>query len=164
MSGKLRAQLDAASKASGLALRNLTVLAEQNDPYRWDTPAGHRLARWFKEQIERAVPHGDVHLRAFHYLLIGNALRPDGKPYINNEPNWNFVQKAAKAARWLDYVPFERIRDERNDAPEIYVPEHVIVTGGFGDLSLHCDLDVPSLESVLPRVWASAPKPPQPYR
>ena len=128
-----------------------------------DTPAGHRLAGWFKEQIERAVPYGDVHLRAFHYRLIGSAVRPDGKPYINDESNWDFVQKAAKAARWLGYVPFDRIRDERNAEPELYVPEHSIETG-FGHLSCYCSLDAPSLGSVLPHVWASAPEPQQPYR
>src|SRR3954452_15645772 len=163
MSGLLRARLDAACKASGLRLCDLTVLAAQNDPYRWDTPAGHRLARWVKEQIEHAVPRGDVHLRAFHYLLIGNALRPDSKPYINDEANWDFVQKAAKAARWLGYVPFDRIRDERNAEPEVYVPRHSVETG-FGHLSVYCRLCVPSLEIVLPHVYANAPEPQQPYR
>ena len=163
MSGKLRARLDTACKASGLRLCDLTVLAGQNDPYRWDTAAGHRLGCWFKEQIDRAVPYGGVHLRALHYLLIGNALRPDGKPYVNDDQNWDLVQKAANAARWLGYVPFDRIRDERNADPEVYVPGHSIEIG-FGNLSLYCSLDVPSLGSVLPHIWASAPEPLQPYR
>src|SRR4051794_11248739 len=158
MSGKLRARIDAAAMMHGLGLCDLTVLAAQNDPDRWDTPAGHRLALWFKEQIERAVPYGDVHLRAFHYLLIGNAIRPDSKPHINDETNWDFVQKAAKAARWLGYVPFDRIRDERNGEPEVHVTEHSVETG-FGHLSVYCGLDVPNLESVLPHVWASTPEP-----
>jgi hypothetical protein len=43
------------------------------------------------------------------------------------------------------------------------VPEHSIETG-FGHLSCYCGLDVPSLDSVLPHVWASTPEPRQPYR
>ena len=82
---------------------------------------------------------------------------------INSEPNWDFVQKAAKAARWLGYVPFDRIRDERNAEPEILRPEHPISTG-FGQLYASCLLDVPGLEAVLPYVSASAPEPLQPYR
>jgi hypothetical protein len=30
---------------------------------------------------------------------------------------------AAKAARWLGYVPFSRIIDERNDEPEVWENE-----------------------------------------
>src|SRR4051812_32158613 len=163
MSGKLRARIEAAAMMNGLGLCDLTVLAGQNDPYRLDTPAGHRLARWFQEQIERAVPYGDVHLRAFHYRLIGGPVRPDSKPYINDDSNWDFVQKAAKAARWLGYVPFDRIRDERNAEPEIYVPENSTETG-FGHLSCYCFLDAPSLGNVLPHISAVAPEPRQPYR
>jgi hypothetical protein len=80
VSGKLRDRLDIATKVNGLELCDLTVLAVQNEPYRLDTPTGHQLAAWFMGQIERAVPRGNIHLRAFHYLLIGNALRPDGLP------------------------------------------------------------------------------------
>src|SRR6476659_7983307 len=111
MSGKLRERIADAAVARGRGLGDLTVLAPQNDPYRLDTAAGHRLAKWFKEQIGRAVPYGDVHLRALHYRLIGSGPKPDGKPYVNDDPTWDFVQKAAKAARWLGYVPFDRIRD-----------------------------------------------------
>src|SRR4051794_15929633 len=163
MSGKLGARLDAASKASGLGLCVLTVVAAQNDPDCWDTPAGHRLDLWFKEQIEPAVSYSDVHLRAFHYLLIRNALRPDSKPYTNDEMNWDFVQKGAKAARWIGYVSLGRILVERNAEPEIYVIEHSVETG-FGHLSVYCGVDVSNLESVLPHVWASTPEPLQPYR
>ena len=78
-------------------------------------------------------------------------------------PTWDFVQKAAKAARWLGYVPFDRIRDERNAEPELYVPEHS-TDHGYGSLSASCGLMVPDLEEVLPEVYAIAPEPRQPYR
>jgi hypothetical protein len=34
-------------------------------------------------------------------------------------------ETAAKAARWLGYVPRETIKDERNGAPVIYDPKHI---------------------------------------
>ncbi len=41
---------------------------------------------------------------------------PDGSPYVSNEKCWKVLIDIAKAARWLGYIPFHRIRDERNDA------------------------------------------------
>jgi len=41
-------------------------------------------------------------------------------PYKNDEANWVFLMNSAsKAARWLGYVPFNRIVDERNASPII---------------------------------------------
>jgi hypothetical protein len=106
----------------------LTVLAPQNDPYRTDTPAGHRDAAWFKEQIDRFVPDGRIHLRGLHYQVsvVADVVLPNGTPYTNTDENWTWLQsKAAKAARWLAYVPFEQIVDQRNEPPKIHIPEPV---------------------------------------
>ena len=40
--GPLRRALLEAADESGCRMANLTVLAKQNDPFRVDTPAGHR--------------------------------------------------------------------------------------------------------------------------
>jgi hypothetical protein len=53
----------------------------------------------------------------------------DGTPYTNTDEDWLYMSEvAAKAARWLGLesggVPlFERIIDERNEQPYIYIPE-----------------------------------------
>jgi hypothetical protein len=107
-------------------LADLTVLAAINDPYRFDTIAGHRNAKWFCDQIERVYPNGSTfHLRGCHYLLLGLP-RPDSGVYENNDKCWVWLQgKAADAARWLGYVPFDRFRDGRNDEPKIVEPEEL---------------------------------------
>ena len=56
-------------------------------------------------------------------------------PYANTEADWLWLQSnAAKAARWLGYIPFERIRDARNNAPTVRIhkqpePEPYISVG-----------------------------------
>ena len=121
-------------------MNELTVLATQNDPYRVDTPASHRDAAWFKEQIDRFVPTARIHLRGLHYQVSSAAdvILPNGKPYTNTDKDWTWLQsKAAKAGRWLGYIPFERIVDQRNEPPKIYVsglvspePEWALGDGG----------------------------------
>jgi hypothetical protein len=124
-SGRLRAELERAIAAEGCRLKDLTVLAPQNDPYRVDTPSGHRDGRWFAEMVELKLADGRViHLRGFHYAVLGE-VKPDGKPYTNTEADWVWLQSsAAKAARWLGYVLFERIRDARNNEPVVRIHKH----------------------------------------
>jgi hypothetical protein len=116
------------AKYKGLKTHDLTVLSAQVDPFGRDTPANHRNAQWFKEQIDRFVGDENVHLRGLHYKCIGNVYLPSGgisqgMPYINDRACWLFILDASKAARWLGYVPFSRIFDNRNDPPLIYVPD-----------------------------------------
>lgn len=111
----LRATLDAA----GGPMSALTVLANQNDPFRVDTPAGHRDAQWLRDAITELRLAGPRHLRGLHYVLIGRT-KPNGVPYTNTEQDWLWLSgTAAKSARWLGYVEFDSIVDQRNAAPEI---------------------------------------------
>ena len=102
----------------------LTVLSPQKDPYRLDTAAHHRDGAWFAAQVKRFVlSGGNVHLRGLHYRVVaaGGVLRPEGLPYISDDDAWEFLsEKAAKAARWLGYVPFERIVDGLTPADKIH--------------------------------------------
>jgi hypothetical protein len=106
-------------------MRDLTIL--QRDPYRLDTPANHRNGQWFHEQVARfAGENSRVHLRGAHYLIssAGDVRKPDRKLYLNNDPDWNWLSEhSARAARWLGYVPFERISDERNEEAELYISD-----------------------------------------
>jgi hypothetical protein len=125
----LREVLEEAATLGDYSLGELTVLSQQRGPYRFDTPAGHRDGKWFAEVFERLVPdtNSAVHLRGLHYRIVvaRDVIRPDnGLPYTSTEENWKWLsENAAKAARWLGYVPFERIIDERNESPIILVPE-----------------------------------------
>ena len=100
-----------------------------NDPYRLDTPANHRDGKWFAGQIARFVTQDStVHLRGLHYLIAssGDVVKPaDGRLYVNSDEQWVWLSEhAARAGRWLGYVPFERILDARNDEADLFIPEY----------------------------------------
>ena len=112
---------------TGRRLHTLTVMDPKVDPFRFDIESGHRNGRWFRAAMEatglldRARP---IHLRGAHYAvtqLTPPLIRPDtSRTYVNSfEDWWWFYKYASKAARWLGYVPFERIVDARNEAPII---------------------------------------------
>jgi hypothetical protein len=154
---------------------SLRVMAPQNDPYALDTPVNHRAGQWFADQIERFVRAGrSVHLRGLHYLLASTAIvRPNGSVYVNDIDCWDWLTStAAKAARWLGYVPFDRIHDARNEEP--------IWRAGFAGedfgkpwiercLRIHRgsvhEIEIPDLDSLLPSPVVSADRrPTQAYR
>jgi hypothetical protein len=79
--GTLRLVIKAAKRTTRENLADLTVLSASVDPYRLDTPAGHRTGRWFAEQVERFVPgDGTIHLRGLHYRIssIGTVVKWGG--------------------------------------------------------------------------------------
>jgi hypothetical protein len=161
--GSLRQVLQAA-RAPGVSMTDLTVLAAQNDPYRVDTPAGHRDGAWFAEQFHTAG-RSRLHLRALHYAIISAEHpipKPDGKPYTNTDADWTWLQsRAAKCGRWLGYVPFEAITDERNDPP-------IIRETHRGDpepyVSIGLDIEIPGPDDIEPYVGCIDFEGRQPYR
>jgi hypothetical protein len=127
--GVLASVIRDAARATGLSRDDLTVLAVKNDPYRRDTPKGHRLGRWFAEHFRQLLLSSTarIHLRGFHYVLVsrGDVEKPDGVGYENSDDDFNWLaNEAAKAARWLGYVEFDRIVDNRNAAPVIHRYRH----------------------------------------
>ena len=161
----LRLALEGAAAAARLPLKDLTVLARQNNPFLQDTPVGRRDGQWFADQIARLVPRGVVHLRGLHYRLVAStALKPDGEQYTNTDENWQWLQThPAKAGRWLGYVPFGRIVDERNAPPEVttfdeYGKPYRWISGGC------CGIELPSEVLVLPHAYCSPLAGRQPYR
>jgi hypothetical protein len=118
--GYLRAVLEEACEFEGCSAGELTVLAAQNDPFRVDTPARHRDGQWLAVQAgQLGLGTRMIHLRGLHYMLVsGKVAKPDGKPYTNTERDWVWLsENAAKAARWLGYLPFAQISDHRNSEP-----------------------------------------------
>lgn len=118
--GSLRQALDAARHANKVSMSDLTVLSSGRDPFRLDTPANHRDAAWLAERVADLLPADrTIHLRGLHYTLLG-CPKPDGRVYVNDDGTWTWLsEKAAKAARWLGYLPFGRIVDQRNAAPVV---------------------------------------------
>ena len=74
--------------------------------------------------------------------------KPYGKPYVNDGDCWVWLSDvAAKAARWLGYVGFDRIIDHRNEAPAFYVPDQ---TEPGWRITYGIDVDLPDVEDVVP--------------
>jgi len=164
--GPLRRVLQDA-RGPGVSMKDLTVLATQNDPYRIDTPSGHRDGQWFAEQFEWVREHlPRPHLRDIHYVIstVGREiLKPNGDPYQNTDEDWAWLQsQASKAARWLGYVPFDAIRDNRNDPPLVRptAPMPPIPYFDLGEIKI----EIPSVEELEPRVGCCYFEGRQPYR
>jgi hypothetical protein len=120
--GVLKRALYAHIKSSGTLYSRDAMTVMQNDPYRLDTPANHRDGEWLAEQLERAIgPYRKIHWRGLQYAIVaqGNVRKPNGEIYRNTEEDWVWLSaQAGKAARWLGYIPFERIIDARNAEPD----------------------------------------------
>src|SRR6476620_10436092 len=122
--GILRSILETARKKIDCGLGALTVLSAQVDPYRLDTSSGHRDGEWVAKQFDRAIgKKRPIHWRGLHYALVSTSdlVKPNGERYRNTDEDWTWLSSVAgKAARWLGYIPFERISDNRNAEPIIH--------------------------------------------
>lgn len=148
-------------EATGSSLKSVTVLAPQNDPFRVDTDAGHRDAAWMRDMMAELRLTGPRHLRGLHYAFIGQP-KPNGKPYSNTDADWQWLAGPAKAARWLGYVPFEQIIDQRNDEPEVRLwtppdPRPFVYTG-------EVKIELPDADKLRPRALLAGFTAAQPYR
>lgn len=151
MATNLRLVIEDASASSGHSLSALSVLSDQNDPYRIDTEARRRDGAWLANAIDQHRIKVPVHLRGLHYVLVATSTvrKPDGSLYVNTDECWEWLStRAAKVARWLGYVPFESIVDNRNEEPKLFVPEDFKTT-----VTLEADLDlvIPGVEALIPK-------------
>jgi hypothetical protein len=151
--GVLAERITTAANEVGVSIDALCVLTPGNDPYTaWRR---RREAEWFARLFDRFVAKDATkHLRGFFYLLISSPDRiaaPGGKPLVNDYKHWLALQSASKAARWLGLVPFERIIDERNAPPEIFVPGVTPISSGVGP-GTGCEIP-PTVEAALPSLY-----------
>jgi hypothetical protein len=148
--GILADKIIAEADQIGSSVDDLTVLSRDNDPYTaWRR---RREAEWFAGLFNRLVAaDGTKHLRGFFYLLVSttNLTGLDGNRFVNDYKNWQALQKASKAARWLGLVPFDRIIDERNAPPEIFVPTASPILTSI-DPGGDCDIPA-TAEDALPK-------------
>jgi hypothetical protein len=147
--GVLRRILESA--CADISLSDLTVLSAQVDPYRIDTVAGHRDGAWLAEQLARLYgPAQRAHWRGLHYAIVANGgiRKPNGEIYENTDDDWEWlVTNPAKAARWLGYIPFDRIIDQRNAPPIIHRKAWVRPEA---HLSIGLDVNIPGVEDIEP--------------
>jgi hypothetical protein len=161
--GILRSVLEEARIELGCALKDLTVLSVQVDPYRLDTPAGHQNGAWVAEHLARYVKSTKrIHWRGVHYVFVTKAPRkPDGSIYRNADEDWTWLADVAgKAARWLGYVPFERIIDQRNAAPIIH---HKAWVEPKAFVSVGLDVTIPDVNDLHRQPYAQGFEPRQPF-
>ena len=127
-------QMKAELKASGTRINipDLLAMAPNNDPFFSGAPGQMKKARWFAAIWDEFGFSTGVYLRRIHYRLVSqeNPKKHDGKPYENTEDDWDLLNRAAKAARYLDMVPAELFVDRRN--PEAVVNRHVLQPGQSG--------------------------------
>jgi len=160
--GVLRSVLEKACAKTGNRLGDLTVLSPQVDPYRLDTEAGHRDSQWLAKQLDRAIgKKRRIHWRGLHYVLVStsNLVKPNGDIYVNDDNNWTWlVNVAGKAARWLGYIDFERITDNRNAEPFIHhkacIKPRALITVGV-------DIAIPDISDMEPAPVAEGFEPRQ---
>jgi hypothetical protein len=162
--GLLRAVLETASQKTGRSLSDLTVLSAQVDPYRLDTPSGHRDGSWLAKQLDRAIgKQRRIHWRGLHYALVarGNVVKPNGETFLNNDDDWTWLANVAgKAARWLGYIPFERITDNRNAEPFIH---HKARVKAEMFVSIGLDVTIPDADDLQPQPIAVGFEPRQAF-
>jgi hypothetical protein len=163
--GILRTILEQARHEAGCSLSDLTALSAQVDPYRLDTPAGHRDGKWLARHLNKAIgTTRRIHWRGLHYVLVSGkrpAVKPDGEVYRNTEEDWLWLSGVAgKAARWLGYVPFDRISDNRNAEPIIHRKARVRPEAF---VSIGLDVTVPDADDIEPMAIASGFEPRQAF-
>lgn len=113
------------AQETGYRVTELLALAPQNDPFYMGTEADVTQAAWFAD-IYRRAGYGNgrtPHLRRIHYWTVSQSpavLMPNGLPYENTNKCWEYLIKASKAARYLDYVPLTGITDNKNPTPHIH--------------------------------------------
>jgi hypothetical protein len=55
-------------------------------------------------------------------MILGQQ-KPDATEYVSDEASWSLMENASKCARWLGYLPFDQIADQRNAPPVVRIFE-----------------------------------------
>jgi hypothetical protein len=104
------------------------ILSPGRDPFNI-TPGRRKNAEWAKDLIySHIIPYLNIidikatHIRDIHYIISGvkgnfkdSIVKPDGSPYINDISSWNLLVDALRDARYLKFIPFEILIDNKNE-------------------------------------------------
>ncbi len=138
-----------------------TVMTARTDPYRMDTPANHRVAAWLRDTMDRLGlinPAKPLHNRGIHYAIFKQP-KPDGTPYDTND--WGFLEEASNYARWLGYIEWEQIVDNRNVAPVTRIHDPADPQSW---IAVDAEVRIPDADDLHPRVRIDGYHGTQPYR
>lgn len=115
------AAIKALASAQRRTLKDLLVLTPKRDPFYVGTPAQVEKAQWFVTLWERFAFTARVHLRRVHYRVMspGDIRKADGTLYENTERDWDYLQEASAAARYLGFVNPLAFEDHRNPQPQL---------------------------------------------
>lgn len=111
------------AKENGVRPQDLIALACQNDPFYTGSPGELEKAEWFAGLWRRFGYSRGVHLRRIHYQVVSQnppEIKPNGTVYENTLNDWDYLNLAAKYARYLRLVPAEAFVDRRNPEALIY--------------------------------------------
>jgi hypothetical protein len=146
-----------AIEALGRPLNACTILSPQADPFRLDTVANHRDGEWLRDTMQR-LNIGVIHVRGLHYALLTQP-KPTGEPYTTAD--WEWLIGVTTVARWLGYLSYDRIIDQKNDAPVIRIWKPADPDPYIG---VNYKVQVPDYEDLHPRVGLDGFTGTQPYR
>jgi hypothetical protein len=97
-SGPLAAVLQAARIETRRSMDALTVMSGDTDPYRLDTPAKHRDAQWFAEQVARFIaPDKRIHPRGVFYACVAAGDHENTTGCSSESRNFNRCDRARGA-------------------------------------------------------------------
>jgi hypothetical protein len=111
------------AKTKKCRVQHLLALAPQNDPFYVGQKNQLELASWFKDLWDQFGYTEGVHLRRVHYQVVSQdppICFPNGKPYENTNNCWAALDRASKAARYLDLVNPAAFDDRRNGKPIMF--------------------------------------------
>lgn len=163
----LRRLLEDTAATEGLPMKALTVLSAQVDPFRLDTPTNHRDGAWLARAVDTlGLLDGErmIHERGMHYAIAlapTPFIKPDGTRYENNDDDWLWLGGALKAARWLGYIPFDRVFDKRNATPVVRLFEPA---EPWPYLHVGVHVDIPDASDIEPQVGLEDFRGAQPYK
>ena len=120
------------------------------------------MARPANEQGDRDDPGASTGAACITCWCPASArVKPNGEVYRNTDEDWLWLSEAAgKAARWLGYIPFERITDNRNAEPIIHRKARV-TPEAF--VSIGLDVTIPDADDIEPMAIAAGFEPRQAY-
>ena len=92
------------------------VLSSGKDPFGQTRRSATFSGAGSGVRLDLHAPGRVTYLRGVHYLLVSvQAVKPDGERYRNTRDDYEWLNdRVGKAARWLRYIDFERVVDERN--------------------------------------------------
>jgi len=137
-------EIKALAKRVGCTVPDLLVLARGNDPFYIGTPTHVAQAEWFAGLWEAFGNPTGVHLRRLHYRIVGLKEPPqmhDGRPYLNTEGCWEYLNYASKYARILGFVDPKALVDRRNPMPRIYFQRDSWMEEDYSEVGWEHDWD-----------------------